>query len=229
MLTMLAVVFSGGRQAEALNIIANGSFESGDFTGWGTKDIGTPFFPLAVRGAGESPSGGAFGLFPTAPTDGLFVASHGFDGSGPDTIEIFQDVMIPANSPALLTFDYTAGWDFSLGNPNNARLLDIDIQSPVSGLSLLKTNILTADPNVVPTLLDTGPLSASLDLSSFAGSSIRINFLSTIPDIFSGPGHLQIDNVVLDVNPVPEPSTMLLLGSGLAGLGFFRRRRKSEI
>ena len=31
---------------------------------------------------------------------------------------------------------------------------------------------------------------------------------------------------VFAVNVVPEPSTMLLLGSGLAGLGFFRWRRK---
>jgi len=30
------------------------------------------------------------------------------------------------------------------------------------------------------------------------------------------------------IDPIPEPSTILLLASGLAGLGFFRRRRKQK-
>ncbi len=29
-----------------------------------------------------------------------------------------------------------------------------------------------------------------------------------------------------ETNPVPEPGTFLLLGAGLAGLGFYRRRAK---
>lgn len=36
----------------------------------------------------------------------------------------------------------------------------------------------------------------------------------------------EADNIAVGTAPVPEPSTLLLLGSGLAGLGFYARKRR---
>ena len=50
--------------------------------------------------------------------------------------------------------------------------------------------------------------------------------LFTFSDAYVPLGTLSSNTFTINV--VPEPSTMLLLGSGLAGLGFFKRRRKRE-
>jgi len=54
--------------------------------------------------------------------------------------------------------------------------------------------------------------------------------VTTIPEYFSGPAGLGLDDVSLNVNTapvvqVPEPGALGLLGLGLAGLGLLRRRK----
>jgi len=188
------------KQVRAVDIIVNGSFETGDFTGWVTKDMAIPFFPLGVQGAGSTPG---FGLFLSAPTNGTFAVTHGFDGGGPDSMEISQDVPIPAGFAATLTFDWRAGWDLiTFGGGSQPRLFDVVIEPAGGGTPLVTTNILTANPQTQ--VLDTGAKSGELNLSAFAGTSIRVKFKSTIPEFFTGPAHLQIDNVVLDIQSLDD-------------------------
>jgi len=186
------VVLAPAAAAAPQQQISNGSFETGNFAGWGTKDIGVPFVPLAVRGAGFTPG---FGLFATAPTDGIFVADHGFDGCGPDTIELWQDVSIPAGNVATLTFDWRAGWNLFAGATVD-RKLDIVVEPGGGGPPLQTNNLITTDIGT-SIVGDTGPMSSAYDLSAYQGSTIRVKFIATIPQCFTGPAHVQIDDVSL--------------------------------
>jgi hypothetical protein len=200
-------------------LLVNGSFESGDFTGWGTRDMADPFAELGVYAAGA-----ALPMMTVAPTDGVFAVGHGFDGGGPDTIEFWQEVAIPAGFSADLSFD----WSASTTHRGLPRTFAVVVEPSGGGTALMTAPIYATTPDEDPgrdlepfaieTSLpsdatiagETGPMSATVDVSAFAGSTVRINFVATIPEVYTGPGSMQVDNVSLLASDSEAPLIALI-------------------
>lgn len=198
--------------------ITNGSFETGDFTGWTTSAVDfNSVFPISVQPAGFDPN---FGFVTATPTDGNFVAASPFDGSGPETITIAQDIGVLDASSGNLTFTYRGAWDLVDFGASINRQFNVVVEPAGGGAPLATFNILTA--NVGENILDTGAQTASIDLSAFLGSNVRISFEMTVPENLTGPAYMQIDSVALGA--VPEASSALF-GASALGLLAFRRRR----
>ncbi|MCK4757608.1 MAG: hypothetical protein KAS67_04075, partial [Thermoplasmata archaeon] len=173
----------------ATNPVLNPSFETGDFTDWVAQDMAGPLDPLQVVMSGY------FGwFFPVAPTNGSFAVNHGFDGDGPGTIQVAQDLAIPPGATAL-EFDYRAGWEMSPYGGTLDRIFRVDIEPAGGGIPLQSDIILVAVAGT--DVWDTGDLHGIVDLSAFGGSTVRISFEWDIPESFTGPGQFQFDNVTL--------------------------------
>ncbi len=221
--TVNAPAGGGGNCGSPINPFVNCGFETGDFTGWNTVDLTTPFFPWLVDAAGIDPG---FMFFISAPTEGVFAAYNGFDGDGPGTIEITQDITVPATGERLI-FDYRGAWDTSFGATVD-RTFEVQIQPSGGGVPLQTTLIETAMPNT--TVTDTGANTATVDLSGFSGQSIRVAMVWNIPENFTGPGFFQLDNVAVFGPPPPIPTlsraglVAAVITLALAGFLVLRRR-----
>lgn len=214
--------------------IVNGSFETGDFTGWIPLDLSDPFDSLSVQAAGSETNFTGFtpdGLNIVIPTDGGFAATNGFDGDGPGgpagAIGLSQDIGV-LHEHAILEFDYRAGWDLINLGATLDRTFALLLEPFGGGSTIATFSILTAlagtdtqGPNQ-----DTGPLSASIDLSEYAGTNSRLTFKWTVPEDFTGPANAQLDNVRLTQGSVVSvPGPLPILGFA-AAFGFSRKIRK---
>ena len=229
---LAALVVAGARPASAANIVLNGGFELG-LVNWTVVDqAGGSGSWFLQTGTGSPLNGFAVG----APPQGSFAAMT--DQGGPGSHVLYQDFVVPVGvSSASLDFQYfinnTAGAFFTPnsldafgGFANQQARVDIittsaNVFSVAAGdvlLNLFQTQV--GDPlNQAYTLLST-------DLTAFlqarAGQTLRLRFAEVDNQLFFNLG---IDAVLLDVETVPEPATLLLVGSG--ALAFVRRRRKA--
>jgi IPTL-CTERM motif len=211
--------------------ILNCGFESGGFSGWITRDLSDPFFPLLVAEAGISPG---FGLFASDPPQGIYAALTGFDGNGPGTISLAQDVGL-TSAATTLSFDYQCGWDLVSFGASVNRTFEVNIEPDGGGAPLQTDVILTALAGTTALPGTGGNQTATVDVSGFAGQRVRISFDWIVPEYFTGPAFCQIDNVFIDggrlQSDVPTLSEWgMILAAGMLGiLSLIALRRRQAL
>jgi len=186
MVALVLALGTMGRVAFAdANLLTNGSFQTGDFTGWtqGGNEGATGVCNGCVGYTGED-ADGFFAFLGPVGSDGTLSQSFS-DVSGDSYVFSFWYNNNNGGTPE----DFSAYWD-------GTQLLSI-IDSP------------NTDGWVNYTFTETG---TGTDTVQF--------------DARNDPSYDALDNAsVAGVSPIPEPSSFLLMGSGLLGLAGAVRRK----
>ena len=142
------------------------------------------------------------GYYDFLPGNGLYVDMDGSTGNAG----------IMTNNLSLAAGNYVLSYNLA-GNQLNGSTEQVDVQVALGSLV-----------NATHSLNQNDPFTTFIQ--SFTVSSPTIADLSFIGNGGDNIGML-LDNIVLEqVVPVPEPSTLLLLGAGLGGLVFWRKKRQ---
>lgn len=152
-----------------LDPIVNGSFETGDLSGWTVKELdetsSNPFLKLTVDGAGvEYPAPTIpylcgfsvcnIDFFASEPTDGTYAALHDWNGDDSTTTapgggpeinlrELYQEVSLPIQATTL-TFDYRAAWELFRFGATVPRTFSVVIEPAGGGTPLINDLVLPA-------------------------------------------------------------------------------------
>jgi hypothetical protein len=148
----------------------NGSFETGDFSGW----IGsTTDSNVRVLLAGEN-------IFPSPLTNTPTEGGRGLAAFIPQGFYLAQDVTISSNQP-VLRFDYRLAWNRQDSTPlrsdgtNVPGTFDVIIETADGFGTILASNLVVSMPEGTRNE-DTGPRLGSVDLSAFVGQTVRVSF-----------------------------------------------------
>lgn len=219
-------------QTRAAEVLTNGDFETGDFTGW-----------TATSASNDGGCGDDWSVSPTGSTcssvgggvagGGGFSAYNSFDGPGPIQYRLTQTFLVPAN---ITTASLAWLQSISASAPDRSFTVELADVTDTVIHGIISNQVI---PNGTSTPWTPFANDLTALLQAHEGETVTLAFTSIIPQTFTGPGGLGLDNVSLDVvtgaapaPPAPPKSvpTMGIWGIGtLAGmiglLGMYHRRR----
>lgn len=182
------------QSAGAAELITNGGFETGTFTGWTAVNSNGFWLPWQITNAG---AGGTFNPpFFTAPPVGTKDAWQGTATTTPGVpFTLDQTITLPAAQPASMTWKHRF----------QVNLVDFCTTVAACGVVTYQVQILNTSNTVLATLWSvTAPALAKTDsgwqtviknLTAFAGQTIKIRFITNATVFLAGPGQLEIDAV----------------------------------
>jgi hypothetical protein len=218
--------------SNAAELITNGDFETGDFTGWTVTDLSggsgswfvnsgfnTPISGFSTSGA----AGGAYYAISDQTGPGTHALSQAFTVSAGNIVTLSFDMFVNDQSgvgPIIDSsgLDYTSGGSFASNQHARVDILAAGSGSFDTGAGVLANFYLGVDSGST----DNPYTHYSFDISSLVGSggSFIIRFAEVDNRSFL---HQGIDNV--SILAVPEPETYAMLLVGLGFLSFVTRRR----
>lgn len=216
--------------------IINGGFETGDLTGWTFTGETENSFVSTVEG-GEFTAAtewaSNFNFFTPESMEGNYSFFSGFDGPIQE-ITLSQDIGVIDEFTTAVSFDVRAGWDLETYSAqsqdvisNGGVVLDREIKVVITDNETQETLLSQSLFNAVggELVLDSGFQNVGINFQNIVGSDVTMSFVQNIPQGYTGPALIQLDNIQLQQTFIPEPSnyTFFLSFAALLYLGIKRR------
>lgn len=214
------------------SVLTNGGFETGDFTGWtevsaaGGSSCNRDWI---VDTSGPSCEGFEVG---TAGT-GDFSAFNSFDGDGPKSFTIEQDIALTADPIVSATLGWQHSVNWTMRSDAESRVFSLffldaadDLIGEVFSLVIDPSQQNTGSIDWTDNNLDVTGL-----LGSRGGQTVTLVANVFIPQIFTGPAGFGLDEVTLEIETtaIPVPASVWLLGTAFAGLLGHRRLSRRRL
>jgi hypothetical protein len=219
-------IFAAGAfsAAQANDLVVNGGFETGDFTGWTTpaSPAGDPFW-MAVTNT--SPNSGVYGAHIGAYPDIGTISQTIATTPGAQYILTFSYGEYNANDPLAPTEYLNPANSGGNSDPNSPYYMTDSLNVLWDGTSVFSDANFFTTNNPGPNNIDGGTSAGDYFYETVTATVTATGDFTTLE---LGALDFQQDVIVDDVSLVagaPEPGTLVLLGSALLGLGLARRKR----